>query len=204
MSRWFYGEVMALRVRKLELREVAVDRPWTLMTGGDGVARGTLGGGRTIAEKLDHLIRTVHPAGRGPLSYMEIAESIKERAGSEGSTVSHATIQKIRKGEITDPKVSTLTVIAQFFGVPVTYFIDDSVADRVDAKIAKVKKRVELSKVEKELVDALGDGDVRDVAVRMNGLSVASLQAIRGVIDQARRLEGLPDSPSGQRMAQRE
>ena len=72
-------------------------------------------------------------------------------------------------------------------------FIDDEVADRVDAKIAKVKKRIELSRVEQELVDALGDGDVRDVAVRMNGLSVASLQAIRGVIDQARRLEGLPE-----------
>lgn len=163
------------------------------------MARGTTSGGRTIAEKLDHLIRTVHPAERGPLSYMEIAESIKVKAGSEGSTISHATIQKIRKGEITDPKVSTLTVIAEFFGVPVTYFFDDEVAERVDAKIAKVKQRIELSKVEKELVDALGDGHVRDVAVRMNGLSAASLQAIRGVIDQARRLEGLPESPDSSR-----
>ncbi|MCK1795564.1 XRE family transcriptional regulator [Streptomyces sp. XM4193] len=162
------------------------------------MASGANGARRTIADKLDHLIRVVHPSGRGPLSYMEIAEAIKEKAGAEGPTVSHATIQKIRKGEITDPKISTLTVIAGFFGVPVAYFIDDSVTERVDAKIDKVKKRIELSRAERDLVAALGDNDVRDVAVRMNGLSVASLHAIRGVIDQARRLEGLPESPPGE------
>ncbi|MFE9253900.1 XRE family transcriptional regulator [Streptomyces sp. NPDC006879] len=153
-------------------------------------------GGRTIAQKLDHLIGTVHPAGRGPLSYMEIAEGIRAKAGPDGPTVSHATVQKIRKGEITDPKVSTLTVIAGFFGVPVTYFFDDSVAARVDAKLARIKERVELTRAQRELVKILEDSDVRDVAVRMNGLSAGSIQAIRGVIDQARRLEGLPEPPS--------
>lgn len=160
------------------------------------MVNGSPGAGRAIADKLDHLIRVVHPVGRGPLSYMEIAEAIKKKAGPDGPTVSHATIQKIRKGEITDPKISTLTVIAGFFGVPVTYFIDDEVTERVDAKIDKIKKRVELSRAEQDLVAALGDNDVRDVAVRMNGLSVASLHAIRGVIEQARRLEGLPDNPT--------
>lgn len=157
--------------------------------------RGTHASGRTIAEKLDHLIVTIHPADRGPLSYMEIAEGIRKKAGPEGQTVSHATIQKIRKGEITDPKVSTLTVIAGFFGVPVTYFLDDAVTERVDAKLARVKERVELTRAQRELVEMLEDGDVRDVAVRMNGLSAGSLRAIRGVIDQARKLEGLPDAP---------
>lgn len=155
----------------------------------------TPGNARTIAQRLDHLIGTIHPPDRGPLSYMEIADGIRHKAGADGPTVSHATIQKIRKGEITDPKVSTLTVIAGFFGVPVTYFFDETVAKRVDAKLAKVKERVELTRAQRELVEILGDGDVRDVAVRMNGLSAGSLRAIRGVIDQARRLEGLPDSP---------
>ncbi|MBW1603950.1 helix-turn-helix transcriptional regulator [Streptomyces sp. JJ66] len=157
--------------------------------------RGTPGHGRTIADRLDHLIRTLHPPGRGPLSYMEIADGIKEKAGAGGQTVSHATIQKIRKGEITDPKVSTLTVIAGFFGVPVTYFFDDAVADRVDAKLAKLKESVELTRAQRELAEVLDDGAVRDVAVRMNGLSVGSLRAIRGVVEQARRLEGLPEAP---------
>lgn len=126
---------------------------------------------------------------------MEIADGIKEKAGAGGQTVSHATIQKIRKGEITDPKVSTLTVIAGFFGVPVTYFFDDAVADRVDAKLAKLKESVELTRAQRELAEVLDDGAVRDVAVRMNGLSVGSLRAIRGVVEQARRLEGLPEAP---------
>ncbi|MCP3819676.1 helix-turn-helix domain-containing protein [Streptomyces sp. A3M-1-3] len=159
--------------------------------------RATPAGPRTIAQKLDHLIGTIHPQDRGPLSYMEIAEGIKKKAGPDGPTVSHATIQKIRKGEIVDPKVSTLTVIAGFFGVPVTYFFDDAVASRVDAKLAKIKERVELTRAQRELAEVLENGDVRDVAVRMNGLSVGSLRAIRGVIDQARKLEGLPESPGG-------
>lgn len=153
--------------------------------------------GRTIAQRLDHLIGTIHPADRGPLSYMEIAEGIRTKAGPDGPTVSHATIQKIRKGEIVDPKVSTLTVIAGFFGVPVTYFFDDAVAERVDAKLARIKERVELTRAQRELVKILEDSDVRDVALRMNGLSAGSIQAIRGVIDQARRLEGLPEPPPG-------
>ena len=160
---------------------------------GRGSRRG--GGGRTIAQRLDHLIDTVHPSDRGPLSYMEIAEGIRRRAGRDGPTVSHATIHKLRTGEITDPRVSTLQVIAGFFGVPVSYFLDDAVADQVDASLAGLRERVAPSPAQRELMEALRDGAVREVAVRMNGLSAGSLAAIRGVVDQARRLEGLPEIP---------
>lgn len=37
--------------------------------------------GRTLAEKLDHLFRTVHPRGRGKYSYAEVAEGIRSRGG---------------------------------------------------------------------------------------------------------------------------
>lgn len=154
-----------------------------------------LGGTRSIAQRLDHLIATVHPSDRGPLSYMEIAEGIRRRAGRDGPTVSHATIHKLRTGEITDPRVSTLEVIAGFFGVPVSYFLDDAVAERVDAGLAGLRERVAPSPAQRELMAALEDGAVREVALRMSGLSPGSLRAIRGVVDQARRLEGLPEIP---------
>ncbi|SCD43401.1 hypothetical protein GA0115239_101751 [Streptomyces sp. BpilaLS-43] len=37
------------------------------------------------------------------------------------------------------------------------------------------------------------DHDVRRVALRANGLSASSLSMLNTVIDQARRLEGMPD-----------
>ena len=42
---------------------------------------------------------------------------------------------------------------------------------------------------------ALRDQGVRNLAVRAAGLSTGSLQAILGMVEQARRLEGLPDDP---------
>lgn len=160
-----------------------------------GTKSGHAGAGPGIAQKLDHLIGTVHPADRGPLSYMEIAEGIRRQAGGSGPTVSHATIHKLRTGEITDPKVSTLEVIARFFGVPVTYFLDDTVAERVDAGLAGLRERMAPDPARQRLLAALRDGAVREVAVRLHGLSPGSLRAVRAVVDQARRLEGLPDDP---------
>jgi hypothetical protein len=57
------------------------------------------------------------------------------------------------------------------------YFFDETEADR-DA-------------VPPELVAALKDDDVRDMALRATGLSERSLRAIRDMIESARAVEGL-------------
>lgn len=94
---------------------------------------------RTIAERLDHLFQEIHPAGRGPFSYHEVAQAIREQAGPDGPTVSHGTLQQIRTGAKTNPTVKTLEAVAAFFGVPVGYFLDDTVAERVEARVRELK-----------------------------------------------------------------
>ncbi len=37
--------------------------------------------GRLLADRLDHLFRTVHPKDRGPHTPAEVAEAINETAG---------------------------------------------------------------------------------------------------------------------------
>jgi hypothetical protein len=64
--------------------------------------------------------------------------------------------------------------------MPVNYFFNDEVTTRVDAEL--------------DLLVALRDGHIRQIAVRAAGLSTESLQAIAEMVEHVRRLEGLSDS----------
>ena len=136
-------------------------------------------GGRvtTLAAKLDHLFRTVHPPGRGELTYEEVAEGIRARGGA---SISGVYVWQLRTGKRTNPTVSTLKSLAEFFGVPPAYFLDEEARARIDAQL--------------DLLAAMRDARVSRIALRSFGLSAESLQAIAGVIENARRLEGLPDA----------
>lgn len=131
--------------------------------------------GRTFAERLDHLFNEVHPDNRGPYTYAEVADAIKE-AGEGAITASG--IQQLRTGKRSNPKMETIKALAAFFGVPAGYFFDDGIAERTEAEI--------------KLVAAMRDQRIAQVALRSAGLSTASLKMVHTVIQQARHLEGLP------------
>jgi len=138
---------------------------------------------RTFAEKLDHLFRTIHPAGRGPYSYNEVAGAIRERGSA---TISPQYLWLLRRGERDNPTIQHVEAIADFFGVPAAYFLDDERSARIDEELAALA--------------AFRDASVRQVALRAAGLSTQSLGVIQDVIDQVRRLEGLsqPGPPDGE------
>jgi transcriptional regulator with XRE-family HTH domain len=133
-----------------------------------------------VADKLERLFRTVHPAGRGEYTYREVAEAIRQAGGP---TVSPTYIWQLRTGQRTNPSMRHLEALARFFGVPVGYFSNDDTAARVDAEL--------------DFLAALRDASVRHIALRAAGLSPQSLAAISEIIEQIRRLEGLPDPPTG-------
>lgn len=130
---------------------------------------------RTLAEKIDRLFQTVHPA-RGEYTHEEVANAIREAGGP---TISATYLWQLRKGLRDNPTKRHLEALSEFFGVPPAYFFDDEIAERVD---------VELS-----LLSSLRDASVRQVALRASGLSPESLQAIVEMIERVRKLEGLPD-----------
>jgi transcriptional regulator with XRE-family HTH domain len=133
------------------------------------------GGGRTLAEKVDHLFRNVH---RHECTYEEVAEAIRERGGP---TISATYIWQLRKGIRDNPTKRHLEALAGFFGVPPAYFFDDSVSEQIDAELA--------------LLSALRDSSIRRMALRASGLSPKSLGALAEMIERVRELEGLPDTP---------
>jgi transcriptional regulator with XRE-family HTH domain len=127
----------------------------------------------SLAERLDRLFRTVHPAGRGEYTYEEVAAGIRE----QGTMISHTYVWQLRKGARDNPTMRHLEGLAQFFGVPVSYFIDENTAE-IDAQLG--------------LLSALRDSTVRNLALRAADLSPAGLAAIQAMIEHARSLEGLP------------
>ncbi|MEU6034024.1 helix-turn-helix domain-containing protein [Actinomadura sp. NPDC047616] len=106
----------------------------------------------TLAERLDYLFKTVHPAGRGPYSYEEAAQAITQQTGV---SITRTALWKLRTGQTADPQFSTLKAIAEFFGVPVTYFSDDS-------KAQAVMEELELVKLIRDT--GLGSGHLRTLA----------------------------------------
>ena len=128
-----------------------------------------------LADRLDYLFRTVHPKDRGPYTPAEVAEAVNQAAGERG--ISSTYVWQLRTGRRDNPTQKHLSALAAFFGVSPMYFFEESEADR--------------GAVPPELVAALKDDDVRDMALRAAGLSERSLRAIRDMIESARAVEGL-------------
>jgi transcriptional regulator with XRE-family HTH domain len=131
---------------------------------------------RRLADKLNHLFTTVHPADRGAYSNDEVAAAIRGRGGP---TISATYIWMLRRGDRDNPTLKHLEALAAFFGVPAAYFFDDDAAARIDAEL--------------DLLAKMRDVGVHRVALRMAGLSPRSLRSIAEVIERVRELEGLPD-----------
>jgi transcriptional regulator with XRE-family HTH domain len=122
---------------------------------------------RSFAERLAHLIATVHPPDRKPYSYREIAHGVAEQTGV---TMSATHVQQLAVGARKDPKRSHIQALAQFFGVPVTYFFDDEVAGQVDRQVGNVV--------------AWRDSEARNLAQRAMRLSPRDRETVTALLDQ--------------------
>ncbi|MFS8104943.1 XRE family transcriptional regulator [Lentzea alba] len=127
----------------------------------------------SLAQRLDRLFKAVRPGGQREYTYEEVAGAIREH----GISISHTYVWQLRKGLRDNPTKRHLEGLAQFFGVPTSYFLDDDNSG--------VEEQL-------ELLVALRDSDVRSLALRASGLSPASLKAVLGMIQHARSIEGLP------------
>lgn len=140
---------------------------------------------RSLAQKLNYLFQTFHPGQSEPYSSRYVASAITAAAHQRGDTkyeITHSYISLLRSGERDNPTMKHLEALAGFFGVPVSYFFtDDEAAGRIEQQ--------------RELLAAMADVGVREVAFRAAGLSPESLETIAEVLRQVRRLEGLDQDP---------
>ncbi len=123
-----------------------------------------------LARRLDYLFRTVHPATRKGYTPAEAATAINETA--RGRVTSGTYLWQLRTGRKDNPTYKVLIGLAGFFGVSPTYFFEDGAVER--------------GVLPPEVVAALQDDAVRDIALRAAGLSEHSLEVIAETVSLAR------------------
>jgi transcriptional regulator with XRE-family HTH domain len=143
----------------------------------------------SLAAKLDRLFRSFRRPQGGEYSYEEVARALRARGGP---TISATYLWQLRNGHRDNPTKAHLEAIADYFGVSPGYFFDDAAAESVEAQL--------------QLLTAMRDAQVSEIALRSFGLSPETLRAIAQIIENARRAEGLPmahDAGSGRRSRRR-
>lgn len=131
-----------------------------------------------LAEKINHLLDRLFPDKSSRPGYAKLAGQIREQTGKPMSATYLWELASGRKRNLTQ---DTLVTLAEYFGVPAEYFLDDVVASRVDAQL--------------DLAIALRNQKVRSIALRAEGLSDDTLDALLAMVNEARRIERLTDSP---------
>jgi transcriptional regulator with XRE-family HTH domain len=132
----------------------------------------------SLAGRLDLLFRTKHPAGAAEPSYQEVADALAQAGGPK---ISSAYLYMLRTGRRANPHRELLTALARYFGVPVSYFLDD------DQDVEDLTGQL-------QLLVALRDSGAERLALRAHGLSAGSRQALVAMVEQLRKAEGLADN----------
>lgn len=120
----------------------------------------------TLADKIDALFRVVRRPNREQFSHEEVARACRE---ASGESFSATYLWQLRTGRRDNPTKRHLEALARFFDVPVMYFFDDEQS----AAIAK----------ELELLGALRDAGVRNMALRAVDLSPDGVSTINDLIE---------------------
>jgi transcriptional regulator with XRE-family HTH domain len=136
--------------------------------------------GSTLAERLDELFTLSRPQGR-QWTNSEVAAEIRKL--DPDIKVSGAYLSALRGGSRRNPSRALLVALAGFFGVSPAYFFDSAHADRVSQQLAAL--------------DEIRQAGVRSIALRAIGLPAESLDAMAAVLDQMRKLQGLPPVRDG-------
>ncbi|OMC26078.1 XRE family transcriptional regulator [Mycobacterium colombiense] len=128
-----------------------------------------------LATRLNKLFELMRKAGTPPLSNAAAAAAITNKTGVP---ISPAYLWQLRSGLKTNPTVAHLRAIADYFGVPPSYLIDRGTDPAIDAQL--------------NLLQALRDNGVRDLAARASGLTPQALDSLAAIVDHLRELERLP------------
>ena len=136
--------------------------------GGDGIPG--------LADKLNHLFATVPaPTRSGLYSNDSAAHALGER----GMVVSGVHISHLRSGRRDNPSARLLAALAELFGVPIGYFFDPTMENRINAEL--------------DALTALKDSRAKGLMLRAQGVSPESMDHLEGLLERIRQIEGLDE-----------
>ena len=126
----------------------------------------------TLADKINRLFEVVRRPDREQYRNEEVATACRE---ATGESFSATYLWQLRTGRRVNPTKRHLEALAQFFQVPPAYFFDDEQGDRIAEEL--------------ELLGALRDSAVRQIALRAVTLSPEGLDTISDMIEAIGRRE---------------
>lgn len=126
-----------------------------------------------LAERLNVLFAHVPRAGGSELFSNERAA---EDLSAAGYTVTSGYLRQLRSGKRRNPTARLLAGIAKLFEVPITYFFDDELAERMAAQL--------------ETLTQLRDAGVRGIVARSSaGPTANDIDELGPILEQIRRIE---------------
>jgi transcriptional regulator with XRE-family HTH domain len=142
---------------------------------------------RSLAWKINHLFATIRPRRRdGPSATSDREYSneyvAREIARISGVSISQSYIWQLRKGRKDNPTLRHLQALAEFFGVPAAYFLDDEVTERVNNQLTALTE--EQARRERD-----PSGEVTLMAMRAGELSPERRRQVMDLLDVVYQLE---------------
>jgi transcriptional regulator with XRE-family HTH domain len=129
-----------------------------------------------LAERLNVLFDHVPRRGGSDLYSNERAA---EDLAAAGVPVTAGYLRQLRSGKRRNPTARLLAAIADLFEVPITYFFEAELADRIATQLRALSK--------------LRTAGVRGIVARSSGLTAEELGDLGPILDQIRGLEGRND-----------
>ena len=124
--------------------------------------------GTMLSEKIEFLFETFRKRDGKRFTYQEVAD---------GVDVTPPYIWKLHTGRSTNPSHKVLQAMSDFFGVPITYFSEESMSE----------ERAENLKLARELRDT----GVMRIALRASDLDEDGKRAVLEMIEYIRKAQGL-------------
>lgn len=128
----------------------------------------------TLADKIAKLFHIVRNPSGEQHTNEEVAAACRAATGESFSTT---YLWQLRTGRRDNPTKRHLEALASFFDVPVAYFFDDGQGKQIQAEL--------------ELLGALRNAEVRNVALRAVNLSVDGLGTVNDIIDAITKREAM-------------
>ncbi len=119
----------------------------------------------TLADRINALFETFRAPGERPPSLDLVVQEVQARGGS----ISVGYLSELRTGRATNPRIDHLKAIADYFGVPLSYFTDDEHSRQIAEEM--------------RLLRALRDNDVRSLALRVATLDGETRAALSAIIN---------------------
>lgn len=119
----------------------------------------------TLADRINALFETFYAPGERPPSLDLVVQEVQERGGS----ISVGYLSELRTGKATNPRIDHLKALADYFGVPLSYFTDDEHSRQIAEEM--------------RLLRALRDNDVRSLALRASYLDGETRAALSAIIN---------------------